>query len=119
VPESGEEEVVGVSELVRFQNADGDELIVEVDEDLYGSQRVSRDENGIVTAANRLEQALQSAAPALQSVARTVRAMAPDEHEIEFGLKLSAEAGAIVAKTAAEGHFTVKLRWSRPDWQKP
>ena len=32
--------------------------------------------------------------------------------EIEFGVKLSAEAGALIARTAADAHLTVKLTWS-------
>ena len=35
------------------------------------------------------------------------------EREIEFGVKLNAAAGAVIAKTSAEGHLTVKLTWSR------
>ncbi|MDQ1029514.1 hypothetical protein QF035_007096 [Streptomyces umbrinus] len=34
--------------------------------------------------------------------------------EIEFGVKLTAEAGALIAKSAVEGHLVVKLSWS-PD----
>ena len=32
--------------------------------------------------------------------------------EIEFGVKLTAEAGALIAKSAVEGHLVVKLSWS-------
>ncbi|CAM5742471.1 hypothetical protein SALBM311S_04586 [Streptomyces alboniger] len=32
--------------------------------------------------------------------------------EIEFGVKLAAETGAIIAKGSAEGHLVVKLTWS-------
>lgn len=35
----------------------------------------------------------------------------PDEIELELGLKLSAEAGVVLAKTATEGHFVLKLAW--------
>ena len=31
---------------------------------------------------------------------------------MEFGIKLAGEAGAMIAKTSAEGHFTVRLSWS-------
>jgi Trypsin-co-occurring domain 1 len=36
---------------------------------------------------------------------------------VEFGIKLAGEAGALIAKTSAEGHFTVRLSWSpeKPD----
>ncbi|WP_304364726.1 CU044_2847 family protein, partial [Streptomyces viridosporus] len=36
----------------------------------------------------------------------------PDTVELEFGVKLTAEAGAIIAKGSAEGHLVVKLSWS-------
>ena len=37
----------------------------------------------------------------------------PDEVEIEFGVKLNAEAGALIARTGTEGHFQVTVRWSK------
>ncbi|MFC9610962.1 CU044_2847 family protein [Streptomyces sp. NPDC056938] len=39
----------------------------------------------------------------------------PDGVEIEFGVKMSAEAGALIAKGTAEGHLVVKLSWSATD----
>jgi hypothetical protein len=100
-----------MSEVVRFATDEGNTILVEVDDDGFGMERISRDRNGIVDAGKRLEDALAATIPAMRSVTNLLRDMAPDEHEIEFGLKLTAEAGALVAKTAAEGHFTVKLRW--------
>lgn len=35
----------------------------------------------------------------------------PSEIALEFGIKLDAEAGAIVAKASVEGSFVVKLSW--------
>jgi hypothetical protein len=35
--------------------------------------------------------------------------------EVEFGIKLAGEAGALIAKASAEGHFTVRLKWSPGD----
>ena len=43
----------------------------------------------------------------------SLRALSPDECELEFGVKLAGEAGAVIARTSAEGHFTVKLSWAR------
>ena len=43
-----------------------------------------------------------------------LQTLSPDRIELEFGVKLAGAAGAIIAKTAAEGHFTVKLSWA-PD----
>ena len=61
-------------------------------------------------AAQRLEQALQTVRPTAERVLAAVD-LAPDQKEIEFGIKLNAEAGALIAKTSAEAHFTVKLTW--------
>jgi Trypsin-co-occurring domain 1 len=35
----------------------------------------------------------------------------PDDLEVEFGVRLNAEAGAVIAKTQAEGHLKVELAW--------
>jgi uncharacterized protein YfiM (DUF2279 family) len=35
----------------------------------------------------------------------------PDSVEISFGIRLDAQAGALIAKTGAQGHFEVKLTW--------
>jgi hypothetical protein len=105
-----------MSEVVRFTTTEGETMLVEVGDDAFGTDRISRDRAGVVEAGKRLEEALAAVLPAMRSVTSMVRDMSPDEHEIEFGLKLTAEAGALVAKTAAEGHIVVKLRWQRdPD----
>ncbi len=39
---------------------------------------------------------------------------APETIELTFGVKLSTEAGAILAKAGGEANFEVKLGWSRP-----
>lgn len=102
-----------MSEIVSFKTEGGEEVFVEIDERPYGTERVARDDRGLVEAADTLESALSRAAPALRRIAAALRDLAPDEHAVEFGLKLNAEAGAIVAKTSAEGHFTVKMTWRR------
>jgi hypothetical protein len=39
---------------------------------------------------------------------------APTGLEVTFGVKLSTELGAFVAKASGEANFTVKLTWSKP-----
>jgi hypothetical protein len=104
-----------MTELVRFATDDGAALIVEVSERDFGTERVSRSETGVVEASETLDAAVASLVPSLKRVADGLRKLAPDRFEIEFGIKLNAEAGVIVAKTAAESHFVVKLAWARAD----
>ncbi|MFF4353631.1 CU044_2847 family protein [Streptomyces sp. NPDC001530] len=103
-----------MSELVRFKGPDGESLVVEVDDDSPGLEQISRDSGGIADAGRRLNEALASTGPSIRAVVDSLRVFAPDEHEIEFGIKLNAEAGVVVAKSAVEGHFTVKMCWRRP-----
>ncbi|MFC8665717.1 MULTISPECIES: CU044_2847 family protein [Streptomyces] len=103
-----------MAELVRFHGSDGASLLVEVDSVGGGLERISnRDRNGVVEAGRRLEEALATVRPALRSVVDSVRALAADEYEVEFGMKLNAESGVVIAKTALEGHFNVKIHWTR------
>ncbi|MFC0602490.1 CU044_2847 family protein [Streptomyces palmae] len=102
-----------MAELVRFDGPEGTSLLVEVADDGPELELIARDPSGVAQAGRRLEEALAAVRPALRSVADSIRALAPDEYEVEFGMKLNAETGVVIAKTALEGHFNVTLRWSR------
>ncbi|MGH3865784.1 MAG: CU044_2847 family protein [Pseudonocardiaceae bacterium] len=103
-----------MTEVVRFELAEGAAVLVEVDEDNLGIERVSRGRDGVVEAGHRLTEALGSVRDAARESMEVLRTLSPGRMELEFGVKLAAEAGAIIAKTAAEGHFTVRLTWA-PD----
>ncbi|MCD7439675.1 hypothetical protein K4B79_15740 [Streptomyces lincolnensis] len=99
--------------LVEFETADGAVVSVEATEERTGSRLVSRGD-GTVQAARTFEGALEGVRAAASSALRVFRdsSLRPDGVEIEFGVKLSAETGAIIAKGTAEGHLVVKLTWS-------
>ncbi|WP_329341036.1 hypothetical protein OG252_34375 [Streptomyces sp. NBC_01352] len=99
--------------LVEFETADGAVVSVEAFEERSGSRLVSRGD-GTVQAARTFEGALEGVRAAASSALRVFRdgSLRPDGIEIEFGVKLSAETGAIIAKGTAEGHLVVKLSWS-------
>jgi hypothetical protein len=98
--------------VVRYEVRDGSYVLVEVDEDSYGVELVSRDSDGVVEAGQRLESALASVREAAQATLDVLSGLSPEAVEVEFGIKLAGEAGALIAKTSAEGHFTVRLSWS-------
>lgn len=101
--------------VVLYQVGTNSSVLVEMDEDTYGVEAVSRTADGVVKAGQRLEAALASVCDAAQAALETLKKLSPDALEVEFGIKLAGEAGAMVAKTSAEGHFTVKLSWSPGD----
>ncbi|MEW2045823.1 CU044_2847 family protein [Streptomyces sp. NPDC005476] len=100
--------------LVEFKTDDGAVVSVEaVAEGRPGSRLVARGD-GTVQAARTFEGALEGVRAAAESALRVFRdgTLRPDGVEIEFGVKLSAETGAIIAKGTAEGHLIVRLTWS-------
>ncbi len=91
-------------------------LLVQANEDdLPGPLELASLRPGDVVARAResVEAAIDQIKPAVNAVAGRLRAMSTDEVEVEFGLVLGAETGAVVAKGTAEVHFTVTLHWKR------
>jgi hypothetical protein len=99
--------------LVEFKTDDGALVVVEAVDDGTGSRLVARDD-GTVPATRTFEGALEGVRAAAQSALRVFRdgSLRPDSVEIEFGVKLTAEAGALIAKSTVEGHLVVKLSWA-------
>ncbi|WP_224300889.1 CU044_2847 family protein [Streptomyces olivaceus] len=99
--------------LVEFTTGDGVRVVVEGVEDEEGARLVSRGD-GPARAARTFEDSLDGVRAAAASALRVFRdgSLRPDAVELEFGVKLSAEAGAVIAKGSAEGHLVVKLSWS-------
>ncbi|MFV0136154.1 CU044_2847 family protein [Streptomyces sp. HMX87] len=99
--------------LVEFKTEDGAQVVVEAVDDESGARLVSRGD-GPAQAARTFEGALDGVRAAAESALRVFRdgTLRPDNVELEFGVRLSAEAGAIIAKGTAEGHLVVKLTWS-------
>jgi hypothetical protein len=109
-----------MTQVVEFLLDDGSMLRVQAaDADLpSGPVPASRGEL-LLAAGETLEQSFQRVIPALSAMTTRLRDLSPDQLNVEFGLTLTAEAGIIVAKGAAEVHFTVNLGWSRSPEQAP
>lgn len=52
---------------------------------------------------------------AARSTLAKLRQAHPHEITVEFGIKLTAEAGAVITKTAGECHLNVTLLWRQSD----
>lgn len=100
-----------MAEVLRYEVGSGT-VLVEVDEDIYGVNHLARNEQGILNVGRRLEDALASVRPAAAAVLEAMREVAPEHMEIEFGVKLAGDAGAVSARNSADGHFVLRLSWS-------
>ena len=103
-----------MKELVSFELATGEAIIVEIDDRDPGFERAARD-GEIAKAATRLESALDVVRPTADAIAHRLRALSvpADEIRVDFGVRLNARAGAVIASTEGQGHFQVTLTWRR------
>jgi hypothetical protein len=101
-----------VSELIRFPVDSQTSVVVEVRED-EGFERVARS-GAITDAPHAFVTALHDVRAAAVAALEVFRQGPghPDSIEIEFGVRLTAEVGAVIARSALEGHLAVKLVWN-------
>ncbi|MCU0569889.1 MAG: hypothetical protein MUF49_25360 [Oculatellaceae cyanobacterium Prado106] len=105
--------------IAQFTLEDGTPFLVEVDNPQgSGIQRTAAINTGqmVYQAKMTLEQALEQVKPVAATVLsrlKTGLTTPADEIEVTFGLKLNAEAGAIISSVGGEVTFEVKLKWNR------
>ncbi|WP_158884670.1 CU044_2847 family protein [Amycolatopsis anabasis] len=99
-----------MTEFVRFALEEGGSVLVEVEEE-PGLARASRASGVVRQASASFERALHEVRSAATAALAQFREMGPDEVELKFGVKLDAQAGAVIAKTGLQGQFEIKLKW--------
>jgi len=107
-----------MARLAKFMLSDGRSIVAEVDEDESGLHRTMRGAEAtevIARANDTFEAALDKVRDAAEAMVDRLCSLTrpPDEMEVEFGVKLSAEAGAVIAKAATEANFTISLKWNK------
>jgi hypothetical protein len=105
--------------LVEFPLEDGTTILIEVEAtEEAGMIPAARGEPGVPEKAHQtFEAALDKIRPAAQTIIKKLRALydPPDEIEVEFGLKLNAQAGAFIAAAGTEANYKVTLTWKREE----
>jgi hypothetical protein len=103
--------------LVSFPLADGSTIAVEVQDGPPAGTtlRGVAPAEMVERAGDTFESALATIRPAAEAIISKLRDLSerPDTIEVEFGLKLSASAGAIIAAAATEANFKINLVWKR------
>lgn len=103
--------------LLEFPLEEGGSIFVEV-ESTSLDQLIPASLPGDVAAkvALTLEAALDRVQPAAKAIVSKLRGLVdpPDEVSVEFGIKMSASAGAVIASADTEANFKVNLTWKRP-----
>lgn len=108
--------MAAMTRLIEMPLASGSSITVEVDD--TGGGRTMRGGGGadlLERSTATLEESVGAIAPALRGVLSELRGVSGDlsQIELEVGLKLTGEAGMVLARAGAEANFLVHLTWTR------
>ena len=101
-----------MTEVLRYEAGSGS-VLVEVEDGSYGVDHPARNEQGILDVGRRLEDAIASVRPAALAALESMAELTPEHMEIEFGIKLAGDAGALIAKSSSDAHFVLRISWTR------
>ncbi len=105
--------------LVEFPTNSGESILVEVEDPQLtgGATRRGLSTSSVVERAQTsFEDALEKAQPIASGLVNKLRSIseAPEEIQVEFGLSLNANAGAVlVAGVSAGANYKVTLKWTK------
>jgi hypothetical protein len=104
-----------VTQLVELDLEQGGSVLVEVDEPTRGQvTRRGQPAEAVTKASESLEQVLGRVGPAVKGIVSELRTATdwPDEVEVEFAVKISADSNVIIARAGGEANFRISARWS-------
>ncbi len=101
--------------IVEFPLESGDSILVEVDEPALIDDRIGLRDEIVEKAHQTFESALEKVKPVANVILTKVRSLhqPADEVEVKFGVKISAELGAIIASGSGEVNYEITLKWKR------
>ncbi len=107
-----------MKQLVEYSLEDGTKFLIEVDEPESTSavERVALPSGQLALKAQQsFEEALDKVKPVASTIISKLRSLntPADEVEVKFGLKLTAEAGAIFSSVGGEVSYEITLKWNQ------
>jgi hypothetical protein len=103
--------------VVEYKLEQGGVILIEVEETELEKGRVpvAKKPGMPEEATKEFEKALDDVKPVADTIVQKFKDLGsePDNIEVEFGIKMSAQAGAIIAATGVEANFKITLSWKR------
>ena len=106
--------------LTSFSLEDNKVIWIEADEialpaESAGESEASRIRNIATKASHTFQESIESIKPALNVLIKGLDKISdrPDEISVEFGLKVNAQVGAVIAASGVEANFKVTLNWKQ------
>jgi Trypsin-co-occurring domain 1 len=102
-------------QLAEYSLADGTKFLVEIEEPEDSAiERVALSPiREVIKATQTFEQALEKVKPVASTLIAKLRDLSTPTNsvEVKFGLKLTADAGAIFATVGGEVNYEITLKW--------
>lgn len=101
--------------LIRYPVDGNTSIVAEVDlpeSEVRRSIPAGRVQDTVVSATQSFQEAMNTIEPIAKTIYGRLATLKADETEVTFGIKLTAEAGAILASAGIEANYTVKLKWT-------
>ena len=105
-----------MARLIEFPVGGGQSVFVEAEDSAAGVVTRGIGRHSIAARVSQtFEEAISRVRPAAEAIVDQMRNLAatPGEVAVEFGLTLSAEAGAFIAAAGTAANFKISLTWPR------
>lgn len=101
--------------IVEFPLESGESILIEVDETAQTDDRIGIGNQVIDKATQTFEAALETVKPIANAIITKIGSIKQpaDEVEVKFGIKISAQLGAVVASGNSEVNYEITLKWTR------
>lgn len=108
-----------MAKYVDFPLEDGENVRVEVLGD-DGTVRRGEPKDVIEPTTLAFEAAMAKLKPICTTIVKQAKELVeqPEEFSVEFGVKLNAEAGMVIAKAAAKANLKISVKWKKAEKQK-
>lgn len=99
--------------IVEFPWEDGTSIFVEVKDAEPTDDHIGIAEEVTEVAKKNFSEAIATIGPVANAIIKKVQSLnePADEVEVKFGLKMSAELGAVIASGEAEVNYEITLKW--------
>jgi Trypsin-co-occurring domain 1 len=104
-----------VAVLARIPLEGGGAILVEAPVVEDGPVKAGRVSDAIRDLPTTLQSVLAPVTDAARVVLEQLRRAKPSEVEVEFGVNLATEAGAVITRSEVASHLVVKLTWRNSD----
>jgi Trypsin-co-occurring domain 1 len=104
-----------VKRIVEFPLESGESILIEVDEPAQIDDRIGLRDQVVEKATQTFESALSTVKPVANAIIAKMSSLhqPADEVEVKFGIKISAQLGAVVASGNGEVNYEITLKWKR------